>query len=194
LIANNRSLVERKRILDITSHDGRWSWAALETGASEVCGIEARPILVKKSRQLVPEAKFICGDALEEVKKIPPRRYDTVFCFGCLYHFEFLQAISCLEPSDVIIDTEIALLSGDYDSAHVMFYEEDAMRTRGETYVEGRKTGIVGVPTKAAIELFLSYLGFSWRYVDWSDQYDWEYLKKYQSGDRVSLVCHNESL
>jgi hypothetical protein len=197
LIAENQSLIEGKRILDIASHDGRWSWAALEAGASEVFGIEARSNLVKRSCRLVPGAKFVCGDALEQLKNIPPRRYDTVFCFGCLYHFhyhfEFLQAVARLEPSDMIIDTDVTLSKSKL--AYIKFKEEQAATGReGNAYVAGRKTGIVGVPTKAAIELFLSYLGFSWRYIDWSKQRDWGYLQKYKTGERVSLVCHNQSL
>jgi hypothetical protein len=36
----NEPVIRGNRILDIASHDGRWSFAALKTGASHVVGIE----------------------------------------------------------------------------------------------------------------------------------------------------------
>src|SRR4051795_7628198 len=38
------------RVLDVASHDGRWSLAALEAGAASVLGIEARPDLVANAK------------------------------------------------------------------------------------------------------------------------------------------------
>src|SRR5438067_448859 len=49
LIATNKAHIEGKRVLDLASHDGRWSFAALQAGASYVHGIEAREHLVENS-------------------------------------------------------------------------------------------------------------------------------------------------
>src|SRR5690349_21097322 len=40
------------RVLDLASHDGRWSYAALALGAAHVTGIEARPDLIEKGKHL----------------------------------------------------------------------------------------------------------------------------------------------
>ena len=45
LIAANRERIAGLRVLDLASHDGRWSFAALQAGATRVTGIEARPEL-----------------------------------------------------------------------------------------------------------------------------------------------------
>ena len=45
--------IQGARILDIASHDGRWSAACLANGANHVTGIEAREHLARKAeRQL----------------------------------------------------------------------------------------------------------------------------------------------
>src|SRR5262249_52560988 len=50
LIDNNRDLIVGKRILDLASHDGRWSLAALDLQAAHVTGIEARAHLVENAQ------------------------------------------------------------------------------------------------------------------------------------------------
>ena len=45
IIEGNERLLVGRRVLDIASHDGRWSFAALKSGAAHVTGIEARPHL-----------------------------------------------------------------------------------------------------------------------------------------------------
>ena len=49
LIQHNRELLDGASVLDLASHDGRWSFAAIKAGASYVLGIEHKPRLVKKS-------------------------------------------------------------------------------------------------------------------------------------------------
>src|SRR5215469_18424573 len=46
IFGENRDIFAGASVLDLASHDGRWSLAALATGARSVIGIEARPELV----------------------------------------------------------------------------------------------------------------------------------------------------
>src|SRR4051794_3513629 len=46
IVGVNRDAFDGARVLDLASHDGRWSFAALEAGAKEVIGVEARQDLV----------------------------------------------------------------------------------------------------------------------------------------------------
>jgi len=46
IFGENTDIFEGRRVLDIASHDGRWSFAALQAGAASVVGIEGRPELV----------------------------------------------------------------------------------------------------------------------------------------------------
>ena len=51
IFTQNADVFKDARVLDIASHDGRWSLAALRSGAAEVVGIEARDDLVKAARE-----------------------------------------------------------------------------------------------------------------------------------------------
>ena len=69
LIEANSAIIQEQTILDIASHDGRWSFAAIKNGAKKVIGIEARQYLVEsaiKNMQTynISEDKytFIAGD------------------------------------------------------------------------------------------------------------------------------------
>ena len=42
LFASNRDIFDGARVLDLATHDGRYSFAALKTGAAHVTGVEVR--------------------------------------------------------------------------------------------------------------------------------------------------------
>jgi SAM-dependent methyltransferase len=120
IIEFNREIIRGSSILDIASHDGRWSFAALKSGARRVTGIEIRPHLVANAAETmraqdVDEAKyqFICGDALAELAKLPVGAFDVVMCLGYLYHTvhgpALIQAIGRLKPRHVIVDTAVGV-------------------------------------------------------------------------------------
>jgi hypothetical protein len=50
IFAENRDVFQGASVLDLARHDGRWSLAALKTGASHVVGIEGRPELVANAK------------------------------------------------------------------------------------------------------------------------------------------------
>ena len=47
----NINIIENSRILDLASHDGRWSFAALMNKASKVVGIEGKRHLVENAKR-----------------------------------------------------------------------------------------------------------------------------------------------
>src|SRR4249920_3533467 len=79
IIEFNRDIIRGSRLLDIASHDGRWSFAALKAGAEHSTGIEGRADLVSrandtfKSNGIDPESyKFIHGDAHDALSAEAP--------------------------------------------------------------------------------------------------------------------------
>ena len=69
IIARNADVLAGKRVLDIASHDGRWSFAALQAGAAHVTGMEPRQELIDNARETfthygIDPARydFTCGD------------------------------------------------------------------------------------------------------------------------------------
>ena len=92
IFADNRDVFAGAKVLDIGSHDGRWSLAALACGAESVIGIEARPDLVEHSVATLDHygygadrCRFIAGDVFDAFAD-NEFDVDVVLCLGYLYH------------------------------------------------------------------------------------------------------------
>ena len=168
LIESHHGQIAGKRILDLASHDGRWSFAALKAGAKHVCGIEARSYLVHSAFENMQAYgiskdcyEFLIGDCLEVLRRLPRGHFDTVFCFGFLYHtpahFELFKEIYRLNPQYLIIDS--LLIDSNQAVVHLAFdnptYEGAAIATHDKEH-----RCLVGIPSKHALELLLTHFGF----------------------------------
>jgi len=118
IVEANLDQIHGKCVLDIASHDGRWSFAALKAGAAHVVGVEARNELVENAHLTFPEYgieasryRFICGDAFDVLRREPPQTFDVVMCLGFMYHTirhaELLDLIERTGARLVVIDTEV---------------------------------------------------------------------------------------
>jgi 2-polyprenyl-3-methyl-5-hydroxy-6-metoxy-1,4-benzoquinol methylase len=163
LVRRNRAVLDGARVLDLASHDGRWSIAALENGAASVVGIEHKPGLIHKSRENfefygVPKEKydFLLGDIFEHLDGIG--HFDVVFCFGIFYHVMnhmlLLSKIAALEPRALIMDTNVSLIEGEVIE---VMYEA----------VGG--SVLVGQPSKSALRAMFSSFGWSSDFFDWRE-------------------------
>lgn len=198
LIEHNRDLIKGRRVLDIASHDGRFSFAAAQAGAAYVLGIEARPRLVRAAIENIeayetPNVEFICGDVFQELDRIE-EKFDTVFCFGFLYHtldhMPLLRKIARLEPQQVIIDTAIT----PYPGCFIQVREEEiTLDTQGAVGEPGRPEHIViGAPTREALELMLKAVGFNrFEYFNWQalKLKSWHGIKHYYVGRRITVTA-----
>jgi hypothetical protein len=197
LIAANRDVIEGARVLDIASHDGRWSFAAIKAGASHVLGIEVREHLISSAREAMTTGavpadryEFVLGDVYELIRSLEPGRFETVFCFGFLYHSiqqaTLLEAIGRLRPAHLLIDTEVArsevpLIVLRQERPEL---EGNAVRTAGDP----RSPVLVGTPSRPALDLMLQNAGFDFAYYDWqvSHKGSWLQLEDYRDGARVT--------
>ncbi len=201
LIDSNEAIIRGKSVLDIASHDGRWSLAACKAGARHVVGIEVREHLVKSAHTNMrkyqvseDQVHFVLGDVLEVLDQLEPGSFETVFCFGFFYHtmhhMLLLSKIARLRPTHVILDTAI-----DLDPDSIVEVHDEAVATEGAGAVPdpGDPTRIVvGWPTKSALELMLSSSGFTaFSYYNWHGAgiKRWDDLEDYHEGLRVSLVA-----
>jgi hypothetical protein len=198
LIASNQEVLRGKSVLDIASHDGRWSLAAGKAGAGHVLGIEAREHLVQHARANMMEygvggAEFRQGDVMIELDRLEPGRFDTVLCFGFFYHtcdhMVLLRKIARLEPATLIVDTEVCPRGGT-----LIELREEATATEGSAAVPetNGSSALIGIPTRAALELMLRAIGFRpQRYYDWRNAgiERWDDLEDYYLGRRISLTA-----
>lgn len=165
----NREIFQGARVLDISSHDGRWSLAALKTGAASVVGIEARPDLVQNSHDNLAHYgcdessyRFIAGDVYEvmENEKI---EVDIVMCLGFLYHTlrynELFKRMSDCNPAWMLIDTEVLPMEPDSlvrIRAEGVGRQNNAVAdslSRGHTVLSGR-------PSQEAIKVMARAYGY----------------------------------
>jgi transposase-like protein len=188
LIHSNRELLEGASVLDLASHDGRFSFAALQNGAARVVGIDYSAELVQKSIANmeyydvpVDRYEFLAGDIFELIDRI--EYCDVVFCFGILYHINhhmlLLMKIAELDPRALIVDTAISQL------------EVPAIELHGPA--DGRPLlgqPFEGWPSRAALDAMFSSFGWTYRYFEWeqSGLTDPSQMLDYRKGKRVSVV------
>lgn len=201
LFAQHSDRFEDARVLDITSHDGRWSLAALRTGAAHVTGIEARGDAVDRARENldhygVDESsyRFITGDIFEILAQ-ESFDVDVVMCLGFLYHTyrhtELLHRIRQIAPTWVLMDTTV--LPGEPQPLVKVRVDrpENPAQAVLDPYAHGDGT-VVGRPSIPAVFRMLEAYDFGVQ-----EQYDWPALiadhpevkgvDDYRKGSRASF-------
>ncbi len=119
LLTRNRQLIEGKRVLDIASHDGRFSYASLRLGAAHVTGVEGRQSLVSASDENLKNAnvkgtfEFRTADIFDYLPTVKPGEFDTILCLGFFYHIvehaALVEQLVRLRPAHIILDTNVAI-------------------------------------------------------------------------------------
>lgn len=205
IFGENRDVFEGRRVLDIASHDGRWSFAALEAGAASVVGVEGRPELVASANATFahygvdPERyRFIADDVYHALAQ-DQGRFDVVMCLGFLYHTlrynELLARIRRCDPAYLIIDTEVA----QDDRPLVQLRVEHVVPQRNavaDELTHGDRV-LSGKPTVAGLELMVRAYGFEVeRYSDWAgltrdNPESADQVGNYLRGRRVTARCRS---
>lgn len=168
LIERNVDFIRGRRVLDLASHDGRWSMAALDAGAKHATGIEARSELVAHARSTFEtygvagdRFDFIEGDCLAGLESLGAGEFDTVFCFGFLYHtlhqYDLLRGVTRLEPKALLIDSRI--VPGNEAALHLA-YNDSTLEGAAVASVPGEESVLVAVPSRRALLVMLEHLGW----------------------------------
>jgi len=212
LLSRNLNSIKGKRVLDLASHDGRFSYASLKLGAKHVTGIEARANLVKNSNKNLTdlgynskEFKFIKKDIFDYLPHVKPKEFDTILCFGFFYHtirqIELLREINRILPQTLILDTRIAReipLKKDLDKKAIdntlnsfngsLQFKYEKINQKGSTI---DPINIVAYPTKSFINLILNQYGFGLKEIKWDEQEinDWSNIKDYKNGNRSTYIA-----
>ncbi len=198
LIHSNKGIIRNSSILDLASHDGRWTFSAIKNGAKKVLGIEGREELVTKSFENMKKYgiasekySFVVGDIFEKIKELKPKEFDVIFCFGIFYHIMnhmlLLTEIKRLQPRYIILDTKISI-----SNLPIIHIRKENSLLEGATIPDSSQFGndiIVGNPSKFALEIMLNSLGFDFDYYDWENSgiKNWEFLEEYHSKKRITF-------
>jgi len=204
IVGENRDLFEGASVIDLASHDGRWSLAALAAGARSVTGIEARPELVKAATENLAEygygpdrVRFVAGD-VHEVLNAQDLEADVVMCLGFLYHTlrynELLHGIRRTGARHLIIDTFSPHMTAPVPNVNVI--TEDAAeegKAAADTFTSGPSV-LVGRPNLAAIQTMVAAYGYRVeRLCDWAgllrDNPGTDNCGDYANGRRITVRC-----
>jgi hypothetical protein len=200
VIDSNREIFAGSNVLDLGSHDGRWSLAALDAGASGVVGVEARSELVERANATfehyrASEYLFIVQDVFDALAKVPAGAFDVILCLGFLYHtprhYELFELLWATRPKYVVLDTTI----DDDAEAFTRFARECTDGPgRGTQSALGRIDAIIGVPSRGMIEGFSEYFGFGLEEIDWQALGidDWTGCEDYRDGSRRTYLLRSE--
>ena len=205
LFASNRDILDGARVLDLASHDGRWSFAALKSGAAHVTGVEVRQSLVDRAQEAFafydqdPETyRFVRGDVFEVLAR-EKFDVDVVLCFGFLYHTyrhtELMYRVHNLAPTHFIVDTMVTRDTQEETLRVIRERDvEDSRSAAQDEWAVGRV--LVLRPSLPALQTLLRSYGF-----EIESQYDWQGklvgrppgpgLRGYAKGARVSLRCRS---
>ena len=201
MIEANADILRGRSVIDIASHDGRWSFAALEAGASSVLGIEGRLSLVKKARRTFRRKgvekeryRFVQGDLHARLFEDFVQG-DVVMCLGFLYHtaryVELMSGIASTGAEYVIVDTRVILgATGPMVEMRTEGTVRESVAIKDE-FAQGDRV-ISAVPSEEAVVLMLDAAGY-----DVDDRTDWPALVaqhpdarsvgQYADGTRVTL-------
>jgi hypothetical protein len=179
IFAENRDIFAGASVIDIASHDGRWSLAALATGARSVVGIEPRPELVDAATENLAHygygadrVRFLTGDA-HEVLKTQNLEADVVLCLGFLYHTlrynELLDGIRRTGARHLIIDTFSPYMMQPTPNVNLVTeYADEEGKAVADAYTYGPKV-LVGRPNLAAIQTMVKAYDYEIeRLSDWA--------------------------
>jgi len=212
IIETNADRLVGCRVLDIASHDGRWSFAALQAGAAHVVGIEPREELVDNARETFslygtePERfQFLCGSVFDLLRS-EESRFDVVLCLGFFYHTirhaELLDLMERTGATLVVIDTEVTpavdqLPVLPIEDPRIVYHnpymvqllfdpiDNEQMAWRDSMTRNGRT--VVGRPSRAAIEFLAGHYGFE------CERFDWPRYFQHNEHARASMVDYDEA-
>ncbi len=116
LLAENKTALLGKSILDIGSHIGTFAYSALQLGAKTVHGIDSETETTKKCLGLFEETKvdpsryrFETRDAIEYLENVEENSFDTALCFGVLYYvaepLTLLRLLKRATRETILLDT-----------------------------------------------------------------------------------------
>lgn len=162
-------------VLDLASHDGRWSYALSAAGAREVVGVEARTDLIEQFESYPPgpvrdRVSFAPGDVYEVLPRMVAegRTFDVVALFGLYYHvmdhYGLLKLITALQPRLVIVDSEFYLTD---EPAIRVIQEGTAGILHSIPHVPGQVRAPAGIPSKTALTVMAGTLGYGVEWADW---------------------------
>jgi SAM-dependent methyltransferase len=203
IIGWNAAVLTGRRVLDLGCHDGRWSFAALEAGASHVIGVEARAHLAKKAAEnfsyfdvAAGAYDIVTGDAVETLRGMKIGSIDILMCLGFFYHtlehMRLLLEARRLGAEYIIIDTSISAAKEPIIA--LAFEATEDTRNAVDYGLTGNNKALVGAPSRSGLLAMLDYAGYQADFFDWQNNAvgDWTDLPDYAAHLRVTVRAQRQ--
>jgi len=194
IIERNIGYLAGARVLDIASHDGRWSFAALQAGAAHVTGFEPRQELIDNARETfahygIESSRFTFkrGDVFD---LIHGQKFDVVLCLGFFYHTvrhaELFDLVERTGAAFVVIDTEVTptidqMSVGDHErldprmvynnpyGIQLLRDEIDNQQMAWKDSMTRDGFTLVARPSRAAVTFIASHFGYATETFSWPE-------------------------
>ena len=190
IIARNQHHIHGRSILDLGSHNGLWSWAALKNGAKFAFGIEGRKSVIDSGLHAFAEFddsryQFVNADVFEGIFNLPSistSAFDTVLCLGIYYHimdhYRMMQLMTGLNPNAIIMDS--GFINSDLYEIKLEF-EDTAEIANAIPERPGQTKRIVGIPSLGALKAMAESCGYTSKIIEWrkDEVGDLEVVKDY---------------
>jgi hypothetical protein len=137
--------------------------------------------------------QFLAGDAHSLLASFAPLEFDTVFCFGFLYHtldqMGLILSIARLRPRWLVLDT--AVIKSDEPLIELRTEDSENEGNGVRRAVDGPGPLLVGMPSLPALDMMLGSAGFDYSVSDWhsSQTGDWAGLEDYRDRRRLTIVA-----
>ena len=198
LLWRQKDIICGKKILDIASHMGTFSYAALQMGASFTHGVDTEKRMVKKCFNLFEQHgiaqssyRFDIEDIIEFLENTPENTFDTIFCFGLLYYTtEPYRLLKLMRSAarHIILDTFTAAYAAIQGKDSIVIHpkvtdellslplllvtqtqpDKKAYRLPGSYIRKDKELSLTTFPTETLLELWMQSLGMEYQRLDWS--------------------------
>lgn len=199
LLARHADVIQDCQVLDLASHMGTLSYAALQLGARQIHGVDTEEAMINKGKDLFqrmkvwPEAyQFEVKDVFEFLEACEPDSFDTVLCFGLLYYvmepFRLLKLMERVARKSILLDTftaRYAALQGK-DAQQYQHLKDETFATpilltsltqsAKKDYrlpnsfpYKGKELALTTFPSRALLEIWFQVLDLGFRFMEWDD-------------------------
>tara|TARA_Y100000034_G_scaffold26982_2_gene32148 strand:- start:499 stop:1161 length:663 start_codon:yes stop_codon:yes gene_type:complete len=167
LIKQHQEYIKDQHFIDLGAHDGRFSLAALDNGASHVTLVEGRKDSCDRSVELLKKYhpnKFTVIHYDLRGGFIPIKQADFVFCAGLLYHvidpYHILKCIKLLKPKTILVDSTVD--ADMEDQPYLKLLSEEPTDNTGNVLTND----LVVWPSKIALEGMYDFLNWDFTLID----------------------------
>ena len=201
IVDENRDAFAGRRVVDLACNNGRWSWAALQAGATHVTGVEGRAEKAEEARGIFRDLghadegreegwRFETGDMFDWLHDHRAEPVDTILCLGVFYHimdhYRLLDLMARTSARTVIIDSAFVR---SMRAAVWVTTENPNLHSSALPRFEGQTQEFAGFVSLGLVIAMAWKVGFSCRPVVWrpNEVARPDAVPDYLDGERMTL-------